>query len=525
MVVLHHFDGAEPLLPDLLDGHAKWRATRPAVRFEERSLTWGEFGAAAHRTARSFLNSGVVRGDRVAVLMDNSIEMIETLFGALRAGACVVPLNTSVADAAIEAMIKDCSAVAVIASGAHIERLQNLSLPTVRCRVAASRLSTSLPSGWIAYDSWQKSGQSEVSFPAIGPDDLSNIIYSSGTTGIPKGIVHDHGRRASWARSLALALRYDSRAIGLCSIGLYSNISWVTMLCTLVVGGCIVIERGFDVEKTLNTIGRYRVTHGSFVPVIVQRLLESGKLQAAELISLRALMCCGSPLPLELKKRALHEFGCDFIELYGLTEGVITTLDPEDAANREMSVGLPLPGTEIRIIDEDGRVLAANEAGEIVSRGHITMVGYFNRPDATAESTWIDSNGFPWLRTGDIGRIDETGFLYIVDRKKDMIISGGQNVYPTDIESVILDHPEVAEAAVIGIPSARWGESPYAIVVPKQKPVDPDVLETQLRDWVNQRVGKQQRVAGLRLVTQLPRNPNGKVLKRELRREFSSLAN
>jgi len=523
--VLHHFDGAEPLLPDLLDGHAKWRASQPAVRFEDRTLTWGEFGSAVHRTAKSFLNSGVVRGDRIAVLMDNSVEMIETLFGALRAGACVVPLNTSVPDSAIEAMIRDCSAVVVVASDTHIGRLQALNLPTIKCRVAVNPPAMPLPLGWVTYEGWQKHSKNNICFPIISSNDLSNIIYSSGTTGIPKGIVHDHGRRASWARSLALALRYDSRAVGLCSIGLYSNISWVTMLCTLVVGGCIVIERGFDVERTLDTIRRFRVTHGSFVPVIIQRLLESGKLPAAELRSLRALMCCGSPLPLELKKRALHEFGCDFIELYGLTEGVITTLDPEDATGRELSVGLPLPGTEIRVIDEDGGVLLANQAGEVVSRGHITMMGYFNRPDATVESTWIDPDGSPWLRTGDIGKIDENGFLYIVDRKKDMIISGGQNVYPTDIESVILDHPAVAEAAVIGIPSTRWGESPYAIVVPKQEPANADLLETQLCEWINQRVGKQQRVAGLRLVTQLPRNPNGKVLKRELRREFSSFAN
>lgn len=520
----HHFDGAEPLLPDLLDGHARWRADRPAVRFEERTLTWGEFGSAVHRTARSFLTAGIVRGDRVAVLMDNSIEMIETLFGALRAGACVVPLNTSIPDTAIEAMIKDSAAVALITSDCYLGRLQSLQLPTIKIRIAAGRGPKSLPTGWVDFDNWQRSGRNDIPFPKIDASDFANIIYSSGTTGVPKGIVHDHGRRASWARSLAVALRYDSRSIGLCSIGLYSNISWVTMLCTLIVGGCIVIERGFEVERTLDTISQHRVTHGSFVPVIVQRLLESEKLGVANIGSLRALMCCGSPLPIELKKRALHEFGCDFIELYGLTEGVITTLDPEDAENRELSVGLPLPGTDIAIIDEDGRVVAANETGEIVARGHITMVGYYNRPDATAEATWIDHNGSRWLRTGDIGRVDQSGFLYIVDRKKDMIISGGQNVYPADIESVILDHPAVAEAAVIGIPSTRWGESPYAIVVPKQKPTNPDALEVQLRDWVNQRVGKQQRVAGLRLVTQLPRNPNGKVLKRELRKEFSSLA-
>ncbi len=436
----------------------------------------------------------------------------------------MVPLNTSVADAAIEAMINDCGAAAVVVSPEHLARVTAMQLPAVRLRIASGPHPQPLPEPWLDYETWRASADAAQPLPPLAAEDLANIIYSSGTTGIPKGIVHDHGRRASWARSLAIVLRYDSRAVALCPIGLYSNISWVTMLCTVVVGGCIVVEPGFEVEATLATVARQRITHTSLVPVIVQRLLESGRLPTAKLDSLRAIMCCGSPLPIELKKRALSEFGGDFIELYGLTEGVITTLDPEDAAGREASVGRPLPGTLLRIIDESGSELPIGEAGEIVSRGHITMTGYYNRPEASADSTWTDRNGQRWLRTGDVGRIDAEGFLYIVDRKKDMIISGGQNIYPTDIESVMLGHPLVAEVAVIGIPSQRWGETPFAVVVPRATPGEPETLASELRDWVNQRVGKQQRVSGLRLVERLPRNPNGKILKRELRTEYAKLA-
>jgi acyl-CoA synthetase (AMP-forming)/AMP-acid ligase II len=519
-----HFDAPEPLLPDLLDGHATWQSDRPALICGGTSLTWGEFGTTVRRTAAALVASGIAHGDRVAVLMANSVEMVEVLFGTMRAGACVVPLNTSVADAAIEAMVNDCGATALLVSAEHLPRVMAMRLPDVRLRVVAGSMAPTLPQSWLGYADWRATADPDAPLPRLAAGDLANIIYSSGTTGVPKGIVHDHGRRASWARSLALVLRYHSRAVALCPIGLYSNISWVTMLCTVVVGGCIVVEPGFEIEAMLAAIRRHGVTHSSLVPVIVQRLLESGRLPTAVPGSLRALMCCGSPLPIELKKRALREFGCDFIELYGLTEGVITTLDPEDAAGREASVGRPLPGTLLRIIDDAGRELPVGEAGEIVSRGHITMTGYYNRPQASAESTWIDAADQRWLRTGDVGRVDAEGFLYIVDRKKDMIISGGQNIYPTDIETVILGHPVVSEVAVIGIPSDRWGETPFAVVVPRQAPAEPEILAHELRDWVNQRVGKQQRVAGLRFVDRLPRNPNGKILKRELRREYSKVA-
>jgi acyl-CoA synthetase (AMP-forming)/AMP-acid ligase II len=270
-------------------------------------------------------------------------------------------------------------------------------------------------------------------------------------------------------------------------------------------------------------IARRHVSHTSIVPVMVQRLLESPLLGAADLRSLRSIMCCGSPLSVELKRRALKEFGCDFIELYGLTEGVITTLAPEDAPGRLASVGKPLPGTDIRLLTDDNREAGPGEAGEIVGRGFITMAGYFNRPEADAEATWIDERGQRWLRTGDIGRLDKQGFLYIVDRKKDLIISGGQNIYPADIEAVIVTHPEVAEVAVIGIASERWGETPLAVVVPRQPvaPAQAPERAAALRDWINERVGRQQRITAVEFVAQLPRNPNGKVLKRELRRRYA----
>ncbi len=243
------------------------------------------------------------------------------------------------------------------------------------------------------------------------------------------------------------------------------------MLATILVGGTIVVLPVFSTETLVDAIERHRVSHGAFVPLQLQGLVEAD-LGDRDIASLETLMCCGSPLP-----------------------------------------------GQLLLVGDDDRPVAAGEAGEIVGLGRLTMERYHNRPDATRESTWVDPDGRRWLRTGDIGRLDDEGFLYLVDRKKDMILSGGQNIYPADLESVLVQHPQVAEVAVIEVPSDRWGETPLALVVERagasQRP-EPEAL----RDWANAGLGRQQRIAGLRYVESLPRNPNGKILKRELRKEF-----
>lgn len=525
-----HFDAPEPLLPDLIDRQSRWLGEKPAMICDDLIWSWQTFGARLRHFAARLRASGIASGDRVVVVMDNSPEMLETLFGVIRAGACVVPLNVSVSPDAMAAMIEDCEAAAVVVSETYRTSLDPARHARVKLWLTTigNTSDAFCESPWTIYQPWLAqdvdSGlRSEIESLRVAPSSLCNIIYSSGTTGIPKGITHDHRRRMAWAISLAIALRYDSRAITLCPIGLYSNISWVSMLSTFVAGGTLVIERRFEPEKTLRTIKDRRISHASLVPIIVQRLLDSPLFGKTDMSSLRSLMCCGSPLTLSIKRRALKDFGCAFIELYGLTEGVITTLDPEEAEGRELSVGKPLPGTDICLIDEFDRPVTGGGTGEVVARGHITMTGYYRRPEANAESSWRDSTGSLWLRTGDIGRLDEAGYLYIVDRKKDMIISGGQNVYPADIESVAASHPSIAEIAVIGVRSAKWGETPYAIVVPRENADATETLATELRDWINSRVGRQQRVAGVAIVDTLPRNPNGKILKRELRKTHAHL--
>lgn len=512
------FDAPCPLIPDLVAQHGRWQADRPALLCGERRLSWREFDESTNRVANGLVALGLQPGSRLAVLMGNGLEMAQAMFGAGKAGVSVVPLNPSVNDVAVAGMIADSGATAVVASGAHRARIDGLIESGVLTD-SLSRLGVDGPrNGWIAFDAWREAQSDAAPSVDIRADTECNIIYSSGTTALPKGIVHTHGCRMHWATDLGLALRYHGGAVTLCSLGLYSNINWVAMFSTILVGGTLVIMPSFAPEGLFELVERHRVTHGTFVPLQFRRLLEHPDLGRRDLRSLETIMCCGSPLPPDLKRATRDRLGCDLIELYGLTEGIVTTLAPEDFERKIESVGKPIPGQQLKLVGNDDREVASGEPGEIVGYGRLVMEGYHNRPDATAEATWTDAQGLRWLRTGDIGRLDDEGFLYIVDRKKDMILSGGQNLYPGDIESVILGHPEVAEVAVIGVASDRWGETPVAVVVLR---AGAQVEATALAAWTNERVGKQQRVNAVVLRDSLPRNPNGKVLKRELRAEYA----
>jgi acyl-CoA synthetase (AMP-forming)/AMP-acid ligase II len=516
------YDVPRPLIPDLIAQHGRWQGGKTAAICGERSWSWAEFDRATCRVANGLAALGLAPGARAAVLMGNSLEMLAALFGAGRAGVAIVPLNVSISDEAVAAMITDSGARAVFASGTHCARIDGLvasgRLPSATLRVGVDHGGAA---GWMDFHAWQDAQPGSPPAVRVEPSTECNIIYSSGTTGVPKGIAHSHGCRKHWAEDMAIALRYHSGAVTVCSLGLYSNISWVSMLATVLVGGTLVIMPAFSAAALVDEIERHDVSHGSFVPVQFQRILELPGLAQRRTGSLQAIMCCGSPLPPDLKRAARDALGCELIELYGLTEGIVTTLAPEDFDRKLESVGKPIPGQQIALVGDDDQPVALGQPGEIVGYGRLVMEGYHGRPEATAEATWTDADGRRWLRTGDIGRLDEEGFLYIVDRKKDMILSGGQNVYPADIEAVLHGRDDLLESAVIGIPSRRWGETALAVVVPRGG-LTPEPRE--LRDWLNARVGKQQRVSGVVLRGALPRNPNGKVLKRELRAEYATLA-
>jgi acyl-CoA synthetase (AMP-forming)/AMP-acid ligase II len=512
------FQAPQVTLPALVALHGKWRGARTALIEGERRLTWREFERETARAAGGLEILGLCAGDRIAVLMDNSLEMVVLLFGILRFGGVAVPLNPSISDGAVARMIEDAGARAIFASERHCRRIEELCAQS-EVVARAARVGLGGAAAWLEFNGWL-AAQSPQWRSEVGLQQECNIIYSSGTTGSPKGIVHTHASRMYWAVDLALALRYRGDCVTLCSLGLFSNITWVAMLCTVLVGGTMVVMPSFDAAAAVELMARERVSHGTFVPLQLEKLLGVANLERHDLSSLDTLMCCGSPLAPDIKREFPRRFDCHLIELYGLTEGLCTILAPEDFASKTDSVGKPFLGTDLCIVGDDDLEAAAGETGEIVGLSPLLMSGYHGNDAASGEAAWTDSLGRRWLRTGDLGRLDADGFLYIVDRKKDMILSGAQNIYPADIEAVMRTHPKVADVAVVGVRSVQWGETPVAVVVPAG---GAPLAAQSLVEWTNARVGKQQRIRGVVFRTILPRNANGKVLKRELRKELADV--
>ncbi|WP_341713501.1 class I adenylate-forming enzyme family protein [Erythrobacter sp.] len=476
-----------------------------AMRDDAGELSWAQLGDRVERIAARLIEDGLQRGQSVAILGYSSIPYALVFLAAVRAGGVAAPLTTSASPEQLAGMASDSGAKHIFIDRAKLTELGEDCFPGMTRIVLDEDLD-----GWMAPEGTRA--------PAFvpGPKDPFNIIYSSGTTGIPKGIVHSHQMRwRQFATSAASWLEAGMPVRSLASTPLYSNTTMVAFLPPLLAGGMVRVMRKFDVLRWLEYAQQDRTTVTMLVPVQYRRLMQEPHFDEFDLSTLQLKYCTSAPFPADLKREVLDRMPGALIEIYSMTEGgVVCLLEAHKFPDKLHTVGRPAPGSELKVLDDEDRAVPPGTPGNLIGRSQTMMIGYKNQPDKTREGYWTDpETGEVWQRMGDIGRVDAEGFVELVGRAKDMIISGGFNIFPVDLEDELAKEDDVVEAAVIGVPSERWGETPVGFVTLKGVARDCE----DIRSAVNARLGKTQRLAQLHVIEEMPRSHIGKLLKTELR--------
>jgi fatty-acyl-CoA synthase len=484
-----------------------------------RRVTADELDRRTNAIANGLYDAGVRRGDRVAMLLPNSAEYIEAVVGVAKLGAVSVPLNTRLSAREIAHCLRDAGCRLLFLADEHAATAdaamgeRDLALQTVvRVPSTAGRTRTTASE----FEQLVRSGSPTARDEDVTHDDLAFLLYTSGTTGRAKGAMVTHGN-VHWACLMYLThgvgLTPQSRSLSATPLFHVGGLM-VFALPVLYVGGTVVTQGSFEPRRTLELIAEEQVTIQFLVPAMWAELARLPDFDDHDLSNLQECLTGGAPCPLPVIEFYLDRGLC-FLEAYGLTEttGPGCVLESPFVRQHSGSVGRPYMHVDAMVADDDGRPLPVGEIGEMLFRGPNVFAGYWGLPGATLEAFHGD-----WFRTGDLARIDEHGFYTIVDRKKDMVITGGENVYPVEVEQVLVRHPAVREVAVIGAPDERWGERVVAVIVlePEQT-----IDERELRAWCRERIAHYKAPRELRVVDELPRNPSGKVLKRALRLEIT----
>lgn len=504
-------------LTDVLRERAAAQANDVALVFEGRVTTFKQLDRHASQVANGLIALGAKAGERIAYLGKNSDTYFELLFGAAKAKMVMTPVNWRLAGPEIAFIVEDCKAPVLFVGPEFVDQIRSIrdSLPSVRTVLT---IEGGAPE-WQDYETWRDQQSADDPRIPLSGGDIMIQLYTSGTTGKPKGAMLSHANFLSLVRaggdnkpewnkwnpqdvSLVAMPVFHIGGSGFGALGIYHGVKGV-------------VAREFNPAEVLDFFERDGITKLFMVPAAMQFVVRQPRARQVDFSKLRYMMYGASPIPAALLRECIEVFKCGFVQMYGMTEttGTIVALPPEDhieGLERMKSAGKALPGVELAILDAEGNRLPPGEVGEIATRSGSNMVGYWNLPEATKNTLGADG----WLRTGDAGYMDADGYLYIHDRIKDMIISGGENIYPAEVESAICDHPDVAEAAVVGVPDDKWGEAVKAVVVMKP---GKQLSSTDLMNFARTRIAGFKTPKSIDFIEALPRNASGKILRRSLR--------
>jgi len=496
---------------DMIETQAQHIADKVVIRFYDQDITYRELEEKSNSIANGLRKLGVNKGDRVCILMDNSPEFYYAYFGIIKLGAIAGPVNCWWQSEEIKYLLNDSGAVAIFFDTAYKNHIDSIKDDTPALKHIIERDGDG--SGYLPYAGMLEESAC-LAAADIDIEDVATIIYTSGTTGNPKGVLLTHKNILTNAWQAGLLANISADDVVLSFLPLFHvNGLVITGISPIYAGAQIILRKNFSASEFWDCVEKYRVSIFSGVPTIYQILLATPASEDIDVSSLRYGVCGAAPMPVETIRQFEQQFNMIIIEGYGLTEGTAgATANPIDGVRKIGSIGIPFAESEVKIFDEDNNELPQGEVGEIVIKGDHVMKGYFNKPQETAR-TLADG----WLHTGDMAYKDEEGYLFIVDRKKEMIIRGGENIYPTELEEIIVSHPQVAEVAVIGAPDKIYGEEVMACIVLKPSET---LTQDDFRQWCKQNMASFKVPKYVEIRTNLPRNVIGKLLKKSLKEKL-----
>jgi acyl-CoA synthetase (AMP-forming)/AMP-acid ligase II len=508
-------DQPDILFSDIIGLNAKFQGNKAAIVCGADRLSWTELDLRTNKVANALLGAGLQKGDKVCLFMFNSIRMFELIWGTIKAGGVIVPLNVMMAQDALSRMVNNCEAKFLFGEPETMALIDSVRGEFENKTIQNYLLGPQPPAPWKSAEALVDSASDAEPKVSLTMADSMNIIYSSGSTGHPKGIEHSQQARHMYTMGVGNEVKIDRTSVVICSTPLYTNGTWINMLPAVYYGGTVVVMRKFNAEDYLATVERERCTHAFHVPTQFIVLLASPAIDKYDKSSLQAFISGGAPLTTTVYRQLREKFPTTRIHgMYGMTEGFITMALPHELELYEGTVGVPMFNGDIIILGADDKELPRGEIGEIAGYSAGMMKWYYNDPVRTNEMIWIGPKGRTYLKSGDIGRLDANGHLFIMGRTKDMIKSGGLNVFASDIEEVFMRHPAVKEVACIGIPHDKWGETPLLLAITKE---GQKIGEDELKTWGNDKLSKFQRVSRVEFRTEFPRATHDKILKRALR--------